>query len=67
MGCKVLKTLPNNRAIVSTRGRRRIVLMPGGEVLADMLTIGGAKAFAKTFNGCLNPVIDGKRAVIEKY
>jgi hypothetical protein len=49
---KVHELLPNGRAIISTRGLRRVILPRSGEVLRELVTPSQAAAFCKGFNAC---------------
>lgn len=61
MKIKILETLPNNRAVVSTRGLRRVVMKPSDRVVAELLNPASAAALVASVKRC------GCEAVAEKY
>ena len=60
---RVLKTLTGKRAIISTRGLRRVVLKPSGRIIGELVPIDEAKAMVDACNGCRTKV----RAVAQQY
>ena len=60
---RVLQVLDGQRAIVSTRGKRRVVIEPGNEVLAEFVGVSQAATLAAYFNDCHHD----RRAVVVKY
>jgi hypothetical protein len=61
---KILELLPGNRAIISTRGLRRVVIEPRGKVIGECKTIPVADAMAGSFNRC---GVSKSRAVAVPY
>lgn len=60
---RVLEVLEDHRAIVSTRGLRRVVLEGSGEPLAEFI----APALAAEWAAHFNETHEGARAVVERY
>ena len=50
-------------AILSTRGKRRVVIRPSGRIIAEMTPAKRAQRIADTFNACS---LNG-RAIVESY
>lgn len=60
---RVLEVLKDHRAIVSTRGLRRVVLEATGEPLAEFI----APALAAEWAAHFNETNEGARAVVRRY
>jgi hypothetical protein len=60
---KVQEVLPDGRAVVSTRGLRRVILPRSGKVLRELVTPQQAAAFCRGFNACMGQDDEQAKAV----
>lgn len=65
MQVKVIEVLDGHRAVVSTRGLRRVVEDCTGKIVDELVPIVEANAMADGYAGCFEP--PGERLRVEPY